>query len=168
MSKNVKINGTTYEGVPKVTIPNSTGDGTSDFYDTTPATAAGGDILSGKTAFIGAGEVTGSMPNNGAVSPTLSTKDGKYTIPAGYHNGSGTVSISTTEQGKIISGNIKSGVTILGVAGSSSVVDTKDATAAAGPIVSGKTAYINGAKVTGNLTLIAVTQDANTKALTIS
>ena len=42
MSKNVKINGTTYEGVPKVTIPNSTGDGTSDFYDTTPATAAGG------------------------------------------------------------------------------------------------------------------------------
>ena len=108
------------------------------------------------------------MPNNGAVSPTLSTKDGKYTIPAGYHNGSGRVSISTTEQGKIISGNIKSGVTILGVAGSSSVVDTKDATAAAGTIVSGKTAYINGAKVTGNLTLIAVTQDANTKALTIS
>lgn len=48
MSKNVKINGTTYEGVPKVTIPNSTGDGTSDFYDTAPATAAGGTFFQGR------------------------------------------------------------------------------------------------------------------------
>lgn len=168
MGKSVKINGTTYEAVPKVTIPNSTGTGTSDFYDTSEATASAADILTGKTAFLGNGEATGSMPNNGSVSQTISTKDGKYTIPAGYHNGSGTVSISATEQEKIISGNIKSGVTILGVAGSSSVVDTKDATAAAGTIVSGKTAYINGAKVTGSLTLISVTQDATTKALTIS
>ena len=74
--------------------------------------------------------------------------------------------------GSIITGratnNIKSGVTILGVSGSSTVVDTKDATAAAGTIVSGKTAYVNGAKITGSLTTVAaVSQDSTTKVLTI-
>ena len=63
--------------------------------------------------------------------------------------------------------NIKAGVTILGVAGKASVVDTADATAAASTIVSGKTAYINGAKVTGSLTSVAVSQDSLTKVLTI-
>ena len=58
-------------------------------------------------------------------------------------------------------------MTILGVAGKASVVDTADATAAASTIVSGKTAYINGAKVTGSLTSVAVFQDSLTKVLTI-
>ena len=59
-----------------------------------------------------------AMVNRGAVTGTISTKDGQYTVPAGYHNGSGNVNISSTEQAKVIAGNIKSGVTILGVAGS--------------------------------------------------
>ena len=59
----------------------------------------------------------GTMTNRGAVTGTISTKDGEYTVPAGYHNGSGTVSISSTEQAKIIADNIKSGVTLLGQAG---------------------------------------------------
>lgn len=49
----------------------------------------------------------------------------------------------------LITANIKSGITILGVAGKSSVVDTADATAVASQIKKGKTAYINGTKVTG-------------------
>lgn len=53
----------------------------------------------------------------GAVTGTISTKTGTYTIQAGYHNGSGKVSISSTEQAKIIAGNIKNGVSILGVTG---------------------------------------------------
>lgn len=57
------------------------------------------------------------IANNGAVSGTISTKSGTYTVPAGYHNGSGTVGIISTEQSKIISENIKSGVIILGVEG---------------------------------------------------
>lgn len=57
------------------------------------------------------------MANKGAVSGTIATKTGTYTIPAGYHNGSGSVGISSTEQEKIIAGNIKSGVSILGVTG---------------------------------------------------
>lgn len=58
------------------------------------------------------------IADNGAVAGTISTKEGKYNIPAGWHNGSGSVQISSAEQNKIISGNIKSGVTILGVNGS--------------------------------------------------
>ena len=57
------------------------------------------------------------MPNRGAVTGTISTLS-PYTIQNGYHDGSGTVSIDSTEAGKIIAANIKSGVTILGVQGS--------------------------------------------------
>lgn len=59
-----------------------------------------------------------NVADNGAVSGTISTKAGQYTVPAGYHNGSGKVQIASAEQAKIIAGNIKSGVSILGVAGS--------------------------------------------------
>lgn len=108
------------------------------------------------------------MPDNAGAGGTISTKDATVKIAAGYHNGSGTVSISTAEQAKIISGNIKSGVSILGIAGAATVVETSDATAAAGEIVSGKTAYVSGKKITGTLTLVSVTQDSNTKVLTIA
>ena len=57
------------------------------------------------------------MTNNGSVTGTITTKAQQYTVPTGYHDGGGKVSISTTEQNKIIAGNIKSGVTILGVEG---------------------------------------------------
>ena len=167
MSKSVKNNGVTYENVPQVSIPLSDGTGTADFYDTTPATGTAADVLNGKTVFGSAGAINGTMTNNGAVTGTISIVNGTYTIQPGYHNGSGTVSITASEQAKLIAGNIKAGVTILGVTGSTTVVDTKDATAAAGTIVSGKTAYVNGAKITGTLTSVAVSQDSTTKVLTI-
>lgn len=85
--------------------------------DTSDATAVHGEILNNKTAYVNGVKVTGDMPNNGAVSGTISTKAGQYTVPAGYHDGSGKVQISSTEQAKIIAGNIKSGIQILGVTG---------------------------------------------------
>jgi len=57
------------------------------------------------------------MANNGAVTGTITTKAGQYTVPQGYHDGSGKVGIDSTEQAKIIAGNIKSGVQILGITG---------------------------------------------------
>lgn len=76
------------------------------------------DVLLGKTTHGPDGEaITGSMPERGAVSGTIATKAGTYTIPAGHHNGSGSVGISVAEQNKLIPGNIKSGVSILGVQG---------------------------------------------------
>ncbi len=119
MAQNVIINGVTYQSVPEVDIPKS-GGGTSKFYDTASADAASGDILSGKKAYGSSGEVTGSMADNGATGGTISTKAGTVTIPAGYTSG-GTVGISSTEQAKVVASNIKSGVTLLGVAGSLSL-----------------------------------------------
>ncbi len=86
--------------------------------DTSEDTAVVSEILSGKTAHARGSALTGTMPNNGAVTGTISTKAQQYTIPLGYHDGSGKVSISSTEQGKIIASNIKSGIEILGVTGS--------------------------------------------------
>ena len=85
--------------------------------NTSDATATASEILSGSTAYVNGNKISGSMTNNGAVTGTISTKAQEYTIPQGYHDGSGKVSISSTEQNKIIAGNIKSGVTILGVEG---------------------------------------------------
>ena len=112
----VVINGVTYPAVPEVDIPKS-GGGTAKFYDASQTDAAAGNVLSGKV-FVGPnGEDTGTMANNGSVSGTISTKAGTVTIQAGYTSG-GTVQIDSTEQAKIIASNIKSGVTLLGVAGS--------------------------------------------------
>ena len=166
MAKNVKINSVIYAEVPQVSIPLAEGEGSAVFYDTSGATASSGDILNGKSVFLGSGSVIGTMTDNGAVSGSIAKADGAYTIPAGFHNGSGSVRISKEEQAKLVSGNIKSGVTVLGSSGKSSVVDTSDATAA-GTIVSGKTAYINGTKVTGSLTTVSVSQDSLTKILTV-
>ena len=116
MAQNVIINGVTYQNVPEVDIPKS-GSGTAKFYDTASADATAGDILATKKAYGSSGEITGSMANNGATGGTISTKAGTVTIPAGYTTG-GTVGISSTEQAKIIASNIRSGVTILGQAGS--------------------------------------------------
>ena len=84
------------------------------------ATVSVAEMLTGKTAYARGTKLTGTMPNNGAVTGKISTKDGAYTIPQGYHDGSGKVSIDETEQAKIIAQNIREGVTILGVEGSMS------------------------------------------------
>lgn len=88
--------------------------------DTSNATVAVAEILTGKTAYVNGVKLTGTMKNNGAVTGTISTKDESYTIPIGYHDGSGKVAISSTEQAKIIATNIRSGVKILGVTGTMS------------------------------------------------
>ena len=85
--------------------------------DSTDATATTSEILATRTAYARGAKITGQMVNNGAVTGTISTKAGQYTVPIGYHDGSGKVSIDSTEQDKIVEGNIKSGVTILGVTG---------------------------------------------------
>ena len=109
----------------------------------TSGTANASRILSGYTGWVGGSKLTGTMTNRGAVSQTLSA-NGSYTIPSGWHNGSGKVTQSLTTQGaksvtpstsnqtacsanrwttgtitivgssSLVAGNIKNGVTIFG------------------------------------------------------
>ena len=85
--------------------------------DTSQDTLTVAEALAGKTFHARGTAYTGTMPNNGSVTGTISTVAGSYTIPAGYHDGSGSVSIDSTDQAKIIAENIKDGVEILGVTG---------------------------------------------------
>ncbi|MBE5974366.1 MAG: hypothetical protein E7251_07205 [Paenibacillaceae bacterium] len=89
--------------------------------------AADSQVLFGKTYYNTnhQNKRTGSMVNQGAVSQTLNA-GGSYTIPAGYHNGSG----------KVMANNLTS---------------QTPGSASAGHILSGYTAWVNGSKLTGSI-----------------
>lgn len=95
--------------------------------DVSEGTAMPNQVLTGSSFFAGENSdmQTGTMPNRGAVNQALNA-GGVYTIPEGYHNG----------QGKVSAANLAS---------------QTPATATAGQILSGQTAYVNGAKVTGSM-----------------
>lgn len=93
--------------------------------DSTDATATAAEILKGKTAYARGAKLTGTMPNNGAVTGTIASKDGVYTVPMGYHDGSGKVQLDATEKAKLVPENVREGITLLGVEGTMS--GTEDA-----------------------------------------
>jgi hypothetical protein len=97
------------------------GTGTCAFdVDSSDCTATVAEVLATKTFAKGGQVLTGTMPNRGSVTGTISTKAQEYTIAQGYHDGSGKVSIASAEQAKIVAANIRQGVTILGVEGTMS------------------------------------------------
>lgn len=193
MAQTVKINGVTYNDVKELKVPLASDESKmAIFPDTSDATAQAGSIKDGEIAYINGVKVEGTMPVNGAVNGKISTKDGSVSVPAGYTPG-GSVAIDDTEKAKLIPGNIRQGVTVLGVGGSMSpsegvnaqaksvtpakseqvvqpdsgythlsqvtvaaipaaYITTTDANASADDIKSGKTAYVNGKKVTGSHT----------------
>lgn len=164
----VVINGVTYSAVPEVQIPKS-GGGTVTFYETSDADVTAGDILSGKVAYTSGGAVTGTITEYPVGTEYIQTKSQVSSWSSGYYRGI-TVQIKQTEQDKIISSNIRSGVSILGVSGSSNVVDTQVTTnpATANKILNGYSAYVNGSMVTGTMTAPTVSQDSVTNVLSIS
>ena len=94
--------------------------------DLDTVTAGSTDVLTGKVIVDKDGEpLTGSMPNRGAVSQALNA-GGSYTVPTGYHNGSGKVTAN-------------------------SLTSQTPGSASAGHVLSGQTAWVNGSKLTGNI-----------------
>jgi hypothetical protein len=148
-------------------IANVTGTFTSD------ANAAAGDILSGKTAYVNGTKITGSLGSQAAA--TYNTSSNDQTIAAGKYL-SGAQTIKAVKTANIAAGNIKAGVTgTVGDANSAGRIAsvagtfTSDGTAAAGHILSGKTAYVNGSKVTGTIgSKAAATYNTSTGDQTIS
>jgi len=144
--------------------------------------ATASDLLSGKTATTDAGEITGTMPNRGAVSHSLAI-NGTYTIPAGYHNGSGQVTQSIPTKGaqtytptttnqiiaagqylagnqtiagsaNLVPGNIREGVNIFGVVGNY-IGSVQIETGETKDAPKGQTKVITGLSFTPNLIIIS-------------
>lgn len=149
------------------------------YQDVSSVTAVAGDVLANKIIVTADGSVTtGTMPNNGAVSQKLDTATTSYAVPAGYHNGSGTVSITTETKSATPSkeqqtvtpteGSVLSSVTVNAIP--AEYADTSDATATAAQILTGQTAYVDGEKVTGtmpNNSPAATVLDTETASYTI-
>lgn len=94
--------------------------GICDFNaDVTNDTVTQAGVLSGQTFHKGlqGNALVGTMPNIGAQNGAISSIGDQVSISQGYHDGSGKISIASTEVSKIIADNIREGVTILGVLG---------------------------------------------------
>ena len=144
------------------------------YQDVSSVTATAGDVLTGKVYVLADGTVTtGTMPNNGTVSKTLDATTITYTIPKGYHSGTGTVKITLetktvtpTKSAQEITpttGKVLSKVTVNPIP--DNYIDTTDADATAENILVDKTAYVGGSKVTGTMAnngAVSKTLDATT------
>lgn len=140
-----------------------------NFADVSDVTAAAANVLAGKTVAVpktdSSGNVTGheivegTMANRGAVTQALDYSTTSYTIPAGYHNGAGKVSITLeernitpTKSSQVITtpaGKVLGKVTVAAIP--AAYITTTDATAGAAHILDDKTAYVNGVKVEGTM-----------------
>ena len=89
----------------------------NNYRDVYGVTAQPGDILAGKSIVTLGGAVEGDMPDIGDIFQRFTIKNQIAQIAAGHHSGGGTVAIDQAEQDKLISGNIRYGVDILGVTG---------------------------------------------------
>lgn len=132
------------------------------YQDVSSVTTTAGDVLTGKVFVTADGTVTtGTMANNGAVNKSLDVTTISYTIPKGFHSGSGKVtitleekSVTPTKSAQTItptSGKVLSKVTVAAIPDAYQDVTLVDA--GAGDVLAGKTIVdATGKKVEGAMT----------------
>lgn len=134
------------------------------YQNVSAVTAGDEDVLSGKVIVDATGEsVTGTMPNNGAVSKTLDATSGNqtYTVPKGFHSGSGSVGIvlenktatptKSSQEVTPTSGKVLGKVTVDPIPSAYQDVTNVDATS--GDVLEGKTIVTsNGTETEGTMT----------------
>ena len=132
----------------------------AQYVDTSDATATAAQILDGATAYVDGELVEGTMPNNGAVTETLDTTTTSYTVPAGYHSGTGKVSVSLetksatpTKSPQTISpstGKLLSSVSVAAIP--DAYQDVTGVTAVAADVLTGKVIVsATGKEITGSM-----------------
>lgn len=104
---------------------------TKTLAEQTYGTAKASDILTGMLAWVNGIQIAGIMPSNTAQNITLSGGE-SYTVPLGYHPGTGIITAKT-------------------------VASQTSGTATASDIALGKTAWVNGVLITGNIQRIVAT-----------
>lgn len=132
------------------------------YQDISITTAAAADVLANKVFVDSAGKTTsGTMANNGSVSKKLDASTKSYTIPKGYHSGTGSVSVTTetktatpTKSQQTVSptsGSLLSSVTVAAIP--DEYQDVSGVTATAAQVLSGsKFVDSEGELVTGTMT----------------
>lgn len=130
------------------------------YQDVTSVNATASDVLANKVIVTSDGSViAGTMTNNGAISKTLDGATTTYTIPKGYHSGTGSVKIVTEEKSVTptksaqditpTTGKVLTKVSVDAIP--AEYITTADADAASADILDGKSAYVNGLKVNGSM-----------------
>ena len=190
-SSNPPSNGVSYNKNSQTTVEGAL----NDLYNKANyGNASASQILKGKTALVGGKKVTGTMPTMSGtghvdVSETVAgdhSQNGTsylyYKVPP--HTYTGEVEWLRSSYADVASrigltaGKLLKGQTVLGITGTGETscpscpdcptcLNTSDATATAEDISSGKTAYVNGQKITGT-GIMGKTYQFNHKKATVS
>ena len=161
-SSNLPSNGVSYGKNNQTTVEGAL----NDLYTKANyGNATASQILKDKTALVGGSKVTGTMPlkNGSSQASKVSTNASNVymVFPYGYYPAENHFSTANSSEVYatnadvasaigLTAGKLLKGQTVLGITGTGTTgVDTSDATATAADISSGKTAYVNGSKITG-------------------
>lgn len=114
--------------------------GDPDVVDSSSGTATSGEVLAGRKAWVDGAEVTGTLATRTLSATTTA-------VSAGYYAATDLATVDADLAGA----NVRSGVTLFGISGDADVVDTSSGDATAADVALGKSAWVDGALISGTL-----------------